>query len=138
MKYLKRFKENGIVLIISNKFPDGFKRIYMSTINRIGDETEFVKVDLNTQYYILKEHLVGKIMPEKVLPLNNIKLKQILNMDSNSLYLNKNKTPYWQITYKLSIVELFGKYQNILKDILNEYDDVVYPKTVLKSIPNLY
>ena len=132
-------KEGCVVLILSNPFPkDGLRRIYMSTISRVrlDNESKTIRVDLNPQFYILKKH-GSKVYPEKVMPLNIMQRKSILNMDSSGLYLNSKKTPLWQVSCELNILPFFSNYQVQIAELVGKYD-VVFPITNMKSPPNLH
>ena len=140
MKYILKFNDflfehneinNGnVVLILSNDFKDGFKRIYMSTVKKIrfdhNSNTE--KVELNHQFYILKTYHDGTIMPETIAPLSENDMMRLFNMKSNILYLNDNKTPLWHSSIQLTKKEFFNTCQELLKKLTIQYN-IIYPKT---------
>ena len=129
--------EGGVVLIRSNPFKDGLRRVYMRLIDKVrGDnETDTIRVDL-CHYYILKQQSDGKNLPEMIETLTPKQRKDILNMENNGIYLNDNKTPLWQISCALGKVNFFGRYQNLLKTLTQNYD-VLIPPTQSRSKPNL-
>ena len=148
MKYILKFNDflfehneinNGnVVLILSNDFKDGFKRIYMSTIKKIrfdhNSNTE--KVELNHQFYILKTYHDGTIMPETIAPLSENDMMRLFNMKSNILYLNDNKTPLWHSSIQLTKKEFFNTCQELLKKLTIQYN-IIYPKTTYNKKPLL-
>jgi len=126
---------SGVVLILSNPIFNGKRRIYMGIIDRVMENKlpEAYGVTLTGEFYILKEHSGGKIMPEKILQLNAEKRMLILNMSSKGLYLNDNKTPLWQISTNLTKIQFFNTQQSLLKEITNMYSDVEIPFTHMKT-----
>lgn len=129
--------DNGVILIMTKPFPtDGLKRIYMNTIEnvRIENNSKTSRVQLNSQYYILKDHN-GIILPETVMMDNKYK-KLLLNMNTNGLYLNEKKTPLWQISSETNIRNFFMNYQKEIKE-LKEKCNIIYPITQSKNKPIL-
>ena len=110
--------EGGVVLIYTNPYPDGLKRIFMGIIDRIREDNDSTttRVDLNTQYYLLKEYSGGLIMPDKM-QLNDYDRKKYLNMNTNGLYLKEAKTPLWRTSSSLTKLDFFTKCQTLLKSI---------------------
>jgi len=131
--------EGGVVLIISNPFKDGLKRIYMRLIDKVrkDNNSDTIRVDL-FQYYILKEYSDGTIVPEMIEPLTPQQRYLILNMQNNGLYLNDDKTPLWEISCALGKVNFFARYQSLLRTIKDNYKDVIIPPTQSKQKPNLH
>ena len=132
--------KGGVILIISNPFSDGYRRMYMSLANTVREdnESETIRVDLIPKFYILKEHFGGKIMPETIEHLTNKQRMDILNMETSGLYLNDNKTPLWQVSCTMNKIDFFTHYQSIIKNLKNRYPNIIFPKTSMKDLPNLH
>jgi hypothetical protein len=130
--------KGGCVFILSNPFKNGKRKIYMSIIEkiRIGKDNQYEAL-FTGNYYILKQHLGDIIMPEKIGYISPKGKFQILNMTSDSLVLNDNKTPLWQISSKFTKLNLFTNYQSALKDLF-EIENIEIPITEMTSTVNLY
>jgi hypothetical protein len=132
--------EVGVVLILTNPFPDKLRRVYMALIDRVREDnlSDTVRVDLIPQYYILKQYQDGRIFPEKIEILTPRKRFDILGMKTNGLYLNENKTPLWQISSCMSKVTFFGRHQDIIANLKEEYKDIIFPFTQSTKPPSLH
>ena len=130
--------EGGCVFILSNPFEDGKRKIYMAIIEkiRIGKNNQY-EVLFTGNYYILKQHLGDLIMPEKIGYISPKGKFKNLNMTSDSLVLNNNKTPLWQISSKFTKLNLFTNYQSALKDLF-EIENVEIPITEMRTPVNLH
>jgi len=105
-------------LIISKPYPDGLKRVFMGVIDKvIGDR----KVVFIPQYFIIKEYPNGKIWYEKV-DLTELNRKKYLNMSTNALLLNQNKTPLWEKSSQLNKEMFFNQFQDEIKQLLHRKD----------------
>ena len=128
----------GCVFILSNKFKDNKKRIYMGIIDKIrqnkGGQYEVLLTGL---FYILKKHPGNIIIPEKLGYLTPKEKLDLLNMTSNGIVLNENKTPLWEISSKNNKINLFTNYQSTLKD-LESLEDVMIPFTQMSKPVNLH
>ena len=131
-------KEGGVVLILSNPFPDSKSRVYMGIINNVrGDnESKTERVDLISQFSILKSYPDGNIYPEKV-SMETQQRYDILGMKTSGLYLNNNKTPLWEVSSGLNKPSFFTQYQNLIKNLTEQYN-IVFPITQSKQKPNLH
>ena len=131
-------KEGGVVLILSNPFPDSKSRVYMGIINNVrGDnESKTERVDLISQFSILKLYPDGNIYPEKV-SMETQQRYDILGMKTSGLYLNNNKTPLWEVSSGLNKPSFFTQYQNLIKNLTEQYN-IVFPITQSKQKPNLH
>jgi len=131
--------EGGVVLILSNPIFNGKRRIYMGIIDKImyNKLPETYGVTLTGNYYILKEHLGGNIMPEKIGYLDAEKRMYILNMTTNGLYLNDSKTPLWRTSISMNKIKFFTNYQSLLNELTTLYD-VEIPFTQMKRPVNLH
>ncbi len=63
------------------------------------------------------------------------KLK-FLGMKNNGLYLNYNKTPLWEISSGLNKKQFFTNYQDLIKELPNQYKNVIFPRDT-RNKPNL-
>lgn len=131
-------KPEGCVFILSNPIVNGKRRIYMALIDKVrtGEDKQF-QVLLTGFFYILKKHPGNLIMPEKIGYLNENQKLNILNMTSNGIVLNENKTPLWKITSKVNKIDLFTNYQSTLKELEN-LDNVEIPFTQMTKPVNLH
>ncbi len=125
----------GVVLLLSNPFENGYRKIYMAIIKNILD-VNINKVELFTQYYVLKEYFGDKIMPETV-GFHEGDRERILNMKSNAIVLNDNKTPIWRVSSILNKKDFFNNCQNSIKTILDLYSKVYFPRTTQSKLPLL-
>ena len=126
--------EGGVVLILSKPFPDGNKKLIMRIIDKVRDVESGISVNLKSDLFILKEFDNGAIMPEG-LYLTDEQRMNLLGMKSNSLFLNRNKTPLWTTSTSMNPKQFFKNYQDALHQLRNE-KDFVYPKTQ-RTLPNL-
>lgn len=130
--------KGGVVLLLSTPFPkDNLIRVYANTISKVMKTTETSsQVMLSHNYYILKEYIGDIIMPE-TLSFTPVDRKRILNMNSDVIWLNNDKTPLWDKSCIHTLRDFFYNYQMIIKNIYNNYENIYFPNTTYKKLPNL-
>lgn len=122
--------EGCCVIILSKPYPDKLKRVFMGIIDKVINEKKVIFIP---QYFCVKEYPNGKIWYEKV----NLGLdgrKKYLNMSTDALVLNQNKTPLWEESSQLNKEKFFTQYQDKLKELLNRDDIFIFKSTKPKPI----
>ena len=113
-------KEGGCVFILTNKYDDGYKRIYVSPItNYIKGDNGMDKVKINPENMILIKKEGGSFIG-KSFNMSPYYLKLVLNMNSEWITLNNNKTPFWRSSIDINLKDFIKKYKVMLNDLTSQ------------------
>jgi hypothetical protein len=115
----------GTVLVLSKKYPDGLKRVFLTRILEYRKEkgTAYpkitVRIDRKNMYLLNElEYDEGKteIWGDRV-EMNGDDLKNVMNMSSEWVVINDNKTPFGQYSIEFAPIKFLEKFQENIKSL---------------------
>lgn len=118
----------GTVLVLSRKYKDGFKRVFLTRIMQYkkegGSAFPRISVRIDRKYmFLLKEfEYDGKteIYGDKV-EMNGDDLKNVMNMGSEWVVINDNKTPMGSFSIEYRPMDFLVKHQENIKGLKAGY-----------------
>ena len=119
----------GTVLVLSKKYPDGFKRVFLTRILEYRKEKGSVypkitvRIDKKNMYLLNElEYDEGKteIWGDRI-EMNGDDLKDVMNMSSEWVVINDNKTPFGQYSIEFSPIRFLEKFQENIKSLKTGY-----------------
>lgn len=118
----------GTVLVLSRKYRDGFKRVFLTRIMQYKKEGGrtfpkiSVKIDRKNMYMLKEIEHDGKteIWGEKF-EMNGDDLKNIMNMGSEWVVINDSKTPMGGYSIEYRPMDFLVKHQENIKGLKTGY-----------------
>lgn len=118
----------GTVLILSRKYKDGYKRLFLTRVLQYKkeDSNMFPKISVRVDkenMYLLKEFKDNdniEIYGDKF-NMNGDDLKNIMNMNSDWIIINNNKTPLGSYSIEFKPMDFLIKNQESIKSIKDSY-----------------
>jgi hypothetical protein len=119
----------GTVLVLSKKYPDGFKRVFLTRILEYREDkgSVFPKISVKIDrknMYLLKEFEYGEGKTEiwgDKFSMNGDDLKNVMNMSSEWIVINDNKTPLGQYSIEITPINFINKFQENIKSLKSGY-----------------